>query len=119
MSAAYDKLMTRGFTRLKSRIASPTLSLSGVTVDCVSTPIVETREARDTGYWPHFSCIAEITRAELVAMKITDRSIVAFTDADGKTMFLKVLGIDGGKNDGDPNVRLTLKEEPGATAERV
>lgn len=115
---AFDRLQARGFALLVAKTDGPTLSRLGKTCTCVSTAINETKEQRDAGYWPHFSGIVEILRTDCLRLGLDDRSIVGYTPAGGTKLFLKVLGFDGRANDGDPCVRVTLKEEPGVTAER-
>lgn len=116
--ASFDSLLARGFRLLLATTNSPVLSRAGETAQCISTSIVQTSEQRDGGYWPRYGGTVEILRADFERLKIVDRSIIGYTPAGGKKCFLKVLGFDGALNDGDPCVRLTLKEEPGATAER-
>ena len=116
--ARFDNLLARGFTLLADLTNAPTITRLGQTCGCVSTAINETKEQRDGGYWPHFAGIVEILRTDCLRLALDDRSIIGYTDAGGRKLFLKVLGFDGLANDGDPCVRVTLKEEPGAKAER-
>ena len=114
----FDELMAEGFGVVLDATNAPVISRMGKTARCVSTAINQTKEQRDGGYWPHFSGIVEILRADCVRLDIDDRSVVGYTPSIGSKLFLKVLGFDGLANDGDPCVRLTLKEEPGVKAER-
>lgn len=114
--SAFDNLLGRGFGLLLDKTAAPTLSKGRITVKCICTPIGESKELRDAGYWPKFHGVAELKRADFDALDLVlrdgkDRPVVTYRDARGKkTLKLKVIAIE---DDGaDPCVKITLQEEP-------
>ena len=115
--ATFDDLLTLGFDELLEATNAPTITRKGHSARCVSTPITSSKELREEGYWPKFGAIVEVLRADLIPLAIVDRSVVTFASTDpAVSLLLKVIGIED--DPADPCVKLTLKEEPGLTAER-
>jgi hypothetical protein len=113
----FSQLMAEGFAAMLDATNAPTITRKGHSARCVSTPIASSKELREEGYWPKFGAIVEVLRADLVPLKVVDRSVVTFASTDpAVSLLLKVIGIED--DPADPCVKLTLKEEPGLSAER-
>lgn len=109
--SAFDHLLGQGFDLLVDQTDAPTISKGGVTAKCICTPIGESKALRETGYWPEFHAVAEVSQEKFLALKIVDRCIVTYRDKlRPRGLQLKVIAIEG--DGADPCVKITLKEEP-------
>jgi hypothetical protein len=116
MSDDATDLLEDGFEFLLEKTNPASISNSYGTAKLISTPIGMSKEMQKAGYWPQYNGTVELTRTDFMRLRIVDRSVVTYRNnaADKLTLELRVIGIEN--DGGDPNVRLTLKKEPGGKA---
>ena len=105
----FEDILGEGFALVRDEANCFTITHLGVTKKPVGNPIAESHEQKKAGYWLAFKTVCELLRVDFVELKLVDRSIVTITAPDGQTCTAKVIGIEGGKSDGDPCVRITLE----------
>ena len=113
----FDDLISGGFGEMLEALDSPTILHKGVTRECMSSPVLRSKQMREFGYWPKFCTIAELARADFLALQLVEEeSIVLYQDSQkvGK-LLMRVVGIED--DPVDSCVKVTLQEEPTSLGE--
>lgn len=86
-------------------LAGTSLTVGAVTKTVILSPVSQSRDLRDSGLWAEATSVAEIKRADFIALSIADRTVCTVA---GKSM--RVVKIDDDPSDTIVRVGLRVQQ---------
>ena len=104
--SAFSDFVAEGFALMAEQCGTP-ITVGEVTRSCILSPFIQTREARDSGFWDNATSTAELLRTDAELLGLTIENGGTVVSVNGRAMC--VVGIDD--DPADPCVRVHLRPE--------